>query len=329
MIKVLYIAGWGRSGSTILDNILGQVKGVVSVGELRYIWDRGMIQNRLCGCGAPFRDCDTWKTVFDKAFGGFDGIDPHQMLALRDRCDRTRNLMFGRRMNSEAFITYRSTLQRLYVAISSVTGAELIVDSSKTPAHGRMLLDIPDLEVSILHLIRDPRAVAYSWQRKKLMDDGADEYMSRFGAVRTSLMWDAMQLATEKLNLNREQYARLLYEEFVAQPREVLQDLLTRLQMTGSKLPFVEERTVVLEAVHGFSGNPSRFKRGTIVLRLDDEWRNKMSGTGRTIVGVLTSPLLARYGYRLTESRGYKRSTQTLSGTPDTSRKAAHPGRLI
>jgi hypothetical protein len=328
-MKVLYIAGWGRSGSTILDNILGQVEGIVSVGELRYIWDRGMIQNRLCGCGAPFRDCDIWRSVFDKAFGGFDGIDPHRMLALRDRCDRTRNLIFGRRMYSEAFNSYRSALQRLFLAISSVTGAELIVDSSKTPAHGRMLQDIPGLEVYVLHLIRDPRAVAYSWQRKKLMDDGANEFMSRFGPIQTSLMWDAMQLATEKLNRNQDGYARLLYEEFVTQPREILQDLLARLGMSRSKLPFVEERTVVLEAVHGFSGNPSRFKRGTIILRLDDEWQNKMSWTRRTIVDVLTSPLLARYGYRLMEHRGYNRSVQTLSGTPDASRKAATPSRPI
>jgi len=35
--RVLYIAGWGRSGSTILDNVLGQVDGFFSAGELMFL----------------------------------------------------------------------------------------------------------------------------------------------------------------------------------------------------------------------------------------------------------------------------------------------------
>ena len=31
--KVLYIMGWGRSGSTLLDRVLGQVPGVVSLAS--------------------------------------------------------------------------------------------------------------------------------------------------------------------------------------------------------------------------------------------------------------------------------------------------------
>src|SRR6476469_754930 len=54
---VLFIAGWGRSGSTLLDRMLGQVPGVFSAGELRDIWDRGVREDRLCGCGQPFHEC--------------------------------------------------------------------------------------------------------------------------------------------------------------------------------------------------------------------------------------------------------------------------------
>jgi hypothetical protein len=121
-VKVLYIAGSGRSGSTILDNILGQVEGGFSVGELRYVWDRGIIQNRICGCGAPFRGCNLWKRVFDNGFGGFDGIDANRMLALRDQCDPTRSLAFTRSMNSQALDAYRPALQRLYNATSTIMG---------------------------------------------------------------------------------------------------------------------------------------------------------------------------------------------------------------
>jgi hypothetical protein len=56
-LKVLYVTGFGRSGTTILDNILGQLDGVFAAGELHYIWDRSLEQNRLCACGEAFADC--------------------------------------------------------------------------------------------------------------------------------------------------------------------------------------------------------------------------------------------------------------------------------
>ena len=56
-IVVLYIAGWGRSGSTIMGNILGQLPGFAHVGELSNVWSRGVIEDSLCGCGARFSEC--------------------------------------------------------------------------------------------------------------------------------------------------------------------------------------------------------------------------------------------------------------------------------
>jgi len=54
LIKVIYIAGWGRSGSTLIDGILGHTPGLVSVGEIKFIWERGFIENRRCSCGERF-----------------------------------------------------------------------------------------------------------------------------------------------------------------------------------------------------------------------------------------------------------------------------------
>ena len=56
-VRVLFIGGLGRSGSTLLDRMLGQLDGVWSVGELVHIWQRGLQENNLCGCGRRFRDC--------------------------------------------------------------------------------------------------------------------------------------------------------------------------------------------------------------------------------------------------------------------------------
>src|SRR5207249_8771406 len=74
-VKVLYVAGSGRSGSTILDRILGQVDGFFSAGELCNLWGRGLLARRRCGCGTPVPDCPVWGAVLAEAFGGADQVD--------------------------------------------------------------------------------------------------------------------------------------------------------------------------------------------------------------------------------------------------------------
>src|SRR5688500_16707278 len=104
-VTVAYIGGSGRSGSTLLVRLLGSLDGVISVGELAYVWNYGLINNNLCGCGQPFRECDFWRAVFDEAFGGFDGIDAHRMQTLQRKTHRWRDAPFlaSRSLRPDAF----------------------------------------------------------------------------------------------------------------------------------------------------------------------------------------------------------------------------------
>ena len=80
-VSVLYIAGPGRSGSTLLDTMLGQIDGFVSVGELRNLWARGLGDGWPCGCGAAVRDCPFWSSVLTEAFGSVDAVSVEETLA--------------------------------------------------------------------------------------------------------------------------------------------------------------------------------------------------------------------------------------------------------
>jgi hypothetical protein len=299
-LKVLFISGWGRSGSTLLDNMLGQLDQFVSVGELRYVWDRGLQQNRRCGCGAAFRDCTFWQDVFRDAFGGFDRVEAGEMLNVRDRYDHARMLLLHRSMRSSQIERYQSNLVKLYRSITAVSGARVVVDSSKTPSHGRILQGCPELDVHVVHLIRDSRAVAYSWQRKKLARDVDGLYMTQFSSAHSSFLWDGMNAAAEMLKTaNPARYLCVRYEDLVTAPRTTLSAILSLVGEGGAQMPFLQDSKVVLSPVHGFSGNPSRFERGVVELRPDDEWRSKLKSTQRLLVTALTGPLLVRYGYPL------------------------------
>jgi hypothetical protein len=187
-IRVLYIAGSGRSGSTILDRILGQLDGWFSVGELVNLWERGLIAGRKCGCGVPVPQCPLWTAVLSRAFGAPVGVDARRMALLgrqRVRPGSLPPLLAARgRTAAPDGDEYRATLARLYRAVHDHTGCRVIVDSSKSPVYAELLATLPGADVSVVHLVRDPRASAYSWLRKKRLPDfGDDRLMLRQAAI--------------------------------------------------------------------------------------------------------------------------------------------------
>src|SRR3954453_15017043 len=74
-VTVGFIGATGRSGAALVGRVLGTAPSVCSVGELYWIWQFGVLQNRSCGCGRPFGECPFWTAVGDKAFGGWDNVD--------------------------------------------------------------------------------------------------------------------------------------------------------------------------------------------------------------------------------------------------------------
>jgi hypothetical protein len=139
---ILYIAGWGRSGSTIIGNLLDQGPDVIHAGEIRYWWERGLMEDRLCGCGQRISQCDFWTDVLHRYTELNGGLpEPSAMLQMHQKYSRTRSLFklalaHSDQTNAWVDNEYTKQLYTLYKAIHEVSGARLIVDSSKTPMYG-------------------------------------------------------------------------------------------------------------------------------------------------------------------------------------------------
>lgn len=309
-VKVLYIAGWGRSGSTILGRILGQLQGFFLVGELRYIWDRGMLENRLCSCGVPFMECPVWQEVVSRTLETRNHVSAETLIDLRERELHTRHLLLTPTLGAlQAKVRkmgdYSTAVEELYHTVRQVGGGGVVVDTSKFPSYGFVLQNLPSIDLYILHLVRDPRAVAYSWKSRrkaKLDKGGSDKLMTSHGLVKSSLVWGEWNLAIENLRRQRPaRYMLLRYEDFVAKPRSSTRSILRFLDEkdAAATLPFVDEREVCLQVPHTFSGNPDRFSAGNMVVTPDEGWKRSMSSARQTVVAALTWPGLLRYGYPL------------------------------
>ncbi len=306
---VLYIGGHGRSGSTILAQTLGQIPGFVNVGELWQVWSRGFRNNERCGCGQLFYSCEFWTAVGDEAFGGWDNVDIDKMVAFKPFIKGIRYTpqyalaaktnIRSRKMNT-LIEESNLVLERFYRAIQKVSGAEVIVDSSKRYSYAVLLNLLPFADLRVVHLVRDSRAVAYSWGRTKESPAAVGgRLMTRMSPAKASRAWSIQNYSYDFLS-GFARISRLRYEDFVSDPTLYLAETLNSVGFddeAGTLHNVVRGPEISLSLDHTVSGNPGRFRSGNIELKPDEEWRVKMRGADKNVVTALTAPLLLRYGY--------------------------------
>lgn len=299
MNGILFIVGASRSGSTLLERLLNELPGVMSVGELKRIWRRGFIENQLCSCGQPFHDCPFWDAVVQRLDGGGTATDAHAVDAL-NRGAYEAGAQPVPRPSGDAFLAQWG---RLFRAIADTSGARWLVDSSKDPAYAAQLARLPGFQTRYLHLVRDARAVAYSKMRRRLRPEihWTEAYMARRSAWASAGSWNETQRMTETARgaIDRP-WQCLRYEDLAADPRSTLEHLVTwlNLPVTGADpLTFLGHGVARVGVGHSVSGNPMRFDHGELRVVPDIEWRSAMSLMSRAEVSLRSYAGLRRYGY--------------------------------
>ena len=283
-VKVLYVAGLGRSGSTILANTLGQVEGFFSGGELNFIWKHALIENRLCGCGRPSRECPFWGPGLRRRIRRPErGAGPRDDAAAVFRRPHAPHPpdADGRR-EAEDKGAPRQVPGQHGTGCTGPSSPSRAAAWSSIPPRSRPTATLwawcPGVDLRVLHLIRDPRAAAYSWAKKKRQPDSAErEFMHQKTPTQSAVLWDAWNGAIEALwRHTPENYLRLRYEDFIAEPRQSFEQILKLVGEQEASLPLEGERAVKLGISHTVSGNPNRFDTGTVELRQDRAWQKKM-----------------------------------------------------
>ena len=307
MVRVLFLGGLGRSGTTLLERVLGELPGVCALGEVVHLWRRDVLDDERCGCGARFSGCEFWQKVGAEAFGGWTADRAHRVLALRAAVERTRHLPELaaprlRTVRARLVTEYTEAYRRVYAAAAAVSGARLVIDSSKHASLAFCLRWCAEIDLRVVHVVRDSRGVAYSWTRTRSRPetDGQDD-MTRYPPATSALLWNTFNAAFGVLERLGTPVHRLRYEQFLADPRTAVAAIrrFAELPAEPATLGFLGTGTATLGRCHSAAGNPMRFTTGAIELRRDDAWHRELSTNQRRLVGALTAPLLGAYGYPL------------------------------
>jgi hypothetical protein len=234
---------------------------------------------------------------------------------MRDNASRTRHLpaLFwearaGDHRTPEAVMHYGDVLSDIYSALLTSSECNVIVDSSKHPAEALLLASRADVEITVLHLVRDPRAVAYSWERPETSVPGTEnvDRPPRRRLSYSATWWTVWNASIEMLIRPRlgSAYIQLRYEDVMEQPLRHLGRVLERFGCSPSDLPFVTADEVQLNQSHTVAGNPSRMRTGPVRLAVDRRWERDMTSKELRRATLPAAPLMAHYGYRVRPPAG-------------------------
>jgi hypothetical protein len=295
---LIYIAGYGRSGSTLLDVLFGNHPSMFGAGELAALFVEWQ-QSRCCSCGERYLECVFWGAVLRGLQAAMPGLTPQVGEAI------TRQFEAAGRRGAALPQAYRELWRQALAAMRRRSGKEMVVDSSKNSLLSirriAALTDIAGCDLRVIHLVRDPRAAMWSALRSgdRNVDMGHQQRARAGGFARALFVWSLSNLSVHLTAAShpRLPFLRLRYEDLVTQPISELARLGVFLGIDLAPVSAAIAQGQPFDPGHGVKGNRMR-RRGPVSLRLDEEWKTALPASARWLAP-LVWPLAGRYGYHV------------------------------
>lgn len=321
--RIVYILAASHSGSTLLALLLARHPEICTVGELKAT-SLGDPTVYRCSCRAPIRECPFWQSVGDDmAKRGFQfdianartdlraGATAHVQRLLQP-LHRGPVLELLRDATLSLCPSWRSTLARFHAvnatlaaSICARLGKRILVDSSKVGLRLKYLLRNPALDVRVVRLIRDGRAVALTYMNPDRFADASDPRLrgggggSRREPQRPTMAAAAIEWRrsneeahTVVSRLSPTRWTEVRYETLTSEPERALRHVFEFLGVDAAA-PLAPFKGVQ----HHVIGNGMRLDDSKAV-RLDDRWKSVLTGDDLRTFDHVAGGLNRQLGYQ-------------------------------
>lgn len=287
-MNVIYITSDNRSGSTMLDMMLGGHSNITALGEIYHLRayalqdrsDYDPVHELICLCGKRLSDCEYW-TKIEMALGkSFDLLKLKPYYVVRDKQRAALDQYFRKfiwwalqRLPGlyENRITYRILGDKviatdsfdLYEAVSKVSDTPYVLDSSKNPFRLRELIYKDADRIKVIILYRDYKGVIHSKTKRGVpLKKAAMEWK-----------WHVRQMDLFSKSLNENQVLRIRYEDLCTNTEKEMHRICGFLNLTFE--PAVLQRN--RQGLHQIGGSPSKFIGGERPIELDKSYKEGLT----------------------------------------------------
>jgi hypothetical protein len=300
-MKVVYILGVGRSGSTILDTVLSNHPQIEGAGEFISSM-RQIMHQKYCACGNRANECPFWSEVLEEWKHLAPSANMQEYIMLQKKYEHVSRWILPSQAQGylvSGFERYAEETYALFRALQSVSGKRIIVDSSKHRGRALALSRIPEIDLHFIHLVRDVRGVVWSLKKsfaKSVENPLANEALP---AWRAAAQWYLLNLQAEwvRRRIAPEKSIRVRYEDFIVSPKETLVNIG---RFIGCDLSQLADEVVAgkeMDTNHMIAGNRLRM-RGKVKLRADNEWMYKLQPKEKLVITVIAKRMMRQYGYK-------------------------------
>ena len=294
-IKLIYIASNGRSGSTLLDLLLGAHPNIWTLGEFQVLPWEIITPRQFCGCGKRVVDCNFWGSILDEWHSIIHEGTIHNFRISHGkgkvlRFDEICHMLFGdtskisyhiRKYGRENADIIRDVIRQA----SKQKNIKYVVDASKDPYRLRWLAQSKCFEIYAVHLIKDPRSFVFSMTKNKSFK------LSKVIRMNIRYVIENAIISFMKKYLSPGRYVKINYEKMAADPQNTMIKLFDFFGIKTEGYHINNFRSLN----HAISGNKMRFEQRGI--SLDERWRSALPLKHQLLTKLLCMISARRYGY--------------------------------
>jgi len=274
--RVLYVLGYGRSGSTVIGMALGQHPGMVNLGEISvlatFVPGPTYIPPRACGCLLPLDQCPYWQGVARRL---------GSMTALAQDGTTLSPTMGWRRYApwlpepSDELPRWANAAAALYGATIAEARAEVAIDTSKGAPRAWWLWKSGAVDLMFI------------WLTRSLEDVIRSQIRHGQSALKTAVSWRLAQRQAAQVARAAERAGlrvpRISYERLTYEPRAVLGDILAHVG-----LPW-DEAVLTPRPAHTIGGEHEGKHGGRLTIEASTRSRPPLPLNARLTLNLLDS----------------------------------------
>ena len=165
--KIIYVIGAGRSGTTLLDIVLGNNPDMFSAGELNRFPIRNGIPPLLEKDNPKFIFWDRFKTNLMNNYSKYDLKNLNNLINKFEYHLGVFRIMFSS-SNNKSLNDYHEYLKIFFNTLSNQVNQDFIVDSSKYPCRAYHLSQLFKDKICFVYIKRNPVDVVQSFAKKDI-----------------------------------------------------------------------------------------------------------------------------------------------------------------
>lgn len=252
--KVIYIVGTGRSGTTVIDIVLGNNDDIFSCGELvRY----SELRAEPHGFPPDSENYIFWKNIEKKLFDRLPSSHD-ELFQMSRKLEFHTSFFFNlfKLTSQKNKHLYRDYINTFFDILFESIGQNIVVDSSKYAGRGLGLLRFLKHDLFIIYVVRDPVRVIKAFAKIDLEQMPKNYWVAN---IYYFLINFICRIVTSMANKSR--VYTLKYETFLSNPAKELENIQEAFGIDLSRSIQIAEKNGDFEVGLLFEGNRIRLQK--------------------------------------------------------------------